>query len=292
MTGSHRSGSTWVGQIIGTAPRVRYIHEPFNIDIERYKSPLKYAFEHVPKGSKNSYHGEIKKYLSNFFGFNGSAIAKITQVRTLYQLNKYCTDIKSRAFDNRMLIKDPIALMAAEWLFEEFNCQVIVCVRHPAAFVASLKVKQWEFDFTNFTKQPNLVNSFFPEYAAEVMSFSQNKFDIIRQGTLLWKIIYTVVSNYKLKYQNDWHFVVHEELSRNPIEEFQKIFDYLEIEVCAKTRKTIISTSIAAGTIGLSRNSMENIHSWKERLSPEEIEYIKNETSQVWTQYYSEEDWN
>ncbi|MEQ9287556.1 MAG: sulfotransferase domain-containing protein [Cyclobacteriaceae bacterium] len=291
VTGSHRSGSTWVGKIIGSAPRIRYIHEPFNIDIKRYQSPLKFAFEHVPKGSSNSYHGEVKKYLGNFFGLNAVAVAKMAEIRTLYQLNKYCGDIKSRAFDKRMLIKDPLAVMAAEWLFEEFNCQVIVCIRHPAAFVASLKVKQWEFDFTNFIKQPNLINSFFPEFAEEVLSFTQNKFDIIRQGTLLWKVIYTVICNYKLNYAKDWHFVVHEELSRNPIEEFKKIFDYLGVDYCEKTRKKVVSSSIATGNTRLSRNSMENIQSWKNRLSTEEIEYIKKETSEVWTHYYSEEDW-
>ena len=29
VTGSHRSGTTWVGQILGLAPGLCYLHEPF-----------------------------------------------------------------------------------------------------------------------------------------------------------------------------------------------------------------------------------------------------------------------
>ena len=28
VTGSHRSGSTWVGKMLATSPSVNYIHEP------------------------------------------------------------------------------------------------------------------------------------------------------------------------------------------------------------------------------------------------------------------------
>jgi hypothetical protein len=33
VTGSHRSGSTWVGKMIAQSPSVVYIHEPFNLEI-------------------------------------------------------------------------------------------------------------------------------------------------------------------------------------------------------------------------------------------------------------------
>ena len=38
VTGSHRSGSTWLGQMIGASDAVGYIHEPFNIDRGRVLS--------------------------------------------------------------------------------------------------------------------------------------------------------------------------------------------------------------------------------------------------------------
>ena len=32
LTGSHRSGSTWVGIIMAASPSVGYIHEPLNLN--------------------------------------------------------------------------------------------------------------------------------------------------------------------------------------------------------------------------------------------------------------------
>ena len=32
ITGSHRSGTTWIGRTISEHPKVEYIHEPFNVD--------------------------------------------------------------------------------------------------------------------------------------------------------------------------------------------------------------------------------------------------------------------
>jgi len=35
VTGSHRSGTTWVAKMIANSPSVGYIHEPFNPTIYR-----------------------------------------------------------------------------------------------------------------------------------------------------------------------------------------------------------------------------------------------------------------
>ena len=39
VTGSHRSGTTWAGQMLATAPGIGYIHEPFNCDIRMSVNP-------------------------------------------------------------------------------------------------------------------------------------------------------------------------------------------------------------------------------------------------------------
>src|SRR5262245_36354035 len=45
VTGSQRSGSTWVGQMLASHPRVVYFWEPFNRMVPR--SPVKYWYHHV-----------------------------------------------------------------------------------------------------------------------------------------------------------------------------------------------------------------------------------------------------
>ena len=64
-------------------------------------------------------------------------------------LKQYFNFKRSKEAGLRPLLKDPIAIMSCEWLAETFNMDVIVVIRHPAAFVASLKVAGWEFAFVN-----------------------------------------------------------------------------------------------------------------------------------------------
>lgn len=40
---------------------------------------------------------------------------------------------------SRPLVKDPFALFSAEWFADNFDAEVIVIVRHPAAVVSSIK---------------------------------------------------------------------------------------------------------------------------------------------------------
>ena len=39
----------------------------------------------------------------------------------------------------RLVIKDPISALSSDWLARNFALEVVVLVRHPAAFAASLK---------------------------------------------------------------------------------------------------------------------------------------------------------
>ena len=40
ISGSPRSGSTWIGRVLSQHPETKYVHEPFNVGIKRDDSPL------------------------------------------------------------------------------------------------------------------------------------------------------------------------------------------------------------------------------------------------------------
>lgn len=292
VTGSHRSGSTWTGSVIAKAPKVRYIREPFNIGINRnnYKSPFKYWFEFLID-SPNIHQRESKKYIESFYKvFHISNLKRLLKVRSLRGLYKYSVDLKSRVTD-RTIIKDPIAIMSAEWIYLNYNIDVVVLIRHPAAFVASLKVKDWQFEFNNYQNQPDLMNTYLKDYQAMINDFSKNKKDIIDQGILLWNTIHDTIAYYQNKYKNEWYFVKHEDLSINPVSEFNKMFSKLNLLLDSEVENYINETTNANTQSKLNRNSVKNIKTWKNRLSKEEIERVKIGTENVWRKFYTENDW-
>ena len=107
----------------------------------------------------------------------------------------------------------------------------------------------------------------------------------------LWNCLYSVVLTYKIKYSNKWYFVKHEVLSLNPIDEFNKIFDYLNLPFDENIQEKIIETTTSSKNSESHRDSKNNIKTWKKRLNNNEIELIKKGTDPLWRNFYIDEDW-
>ena len=288
VTGSHRSGSTWTGRVISQAKNIRYIDEPFNVSIKRKQLPFTYWFEYI-ENTNDSQNKKVENYLNSFFYINNTQYLSHFLSNFFKHPRITLGDLKNR-LSNRSLIKDPIAIMSAEWIYKKYNTDVIVMIRHPAAFVASLKVQGWEFDFNDFLQQPKLIKTHLKRYEKDIECFSENKKDIIDQGILLWNIIHSVIYKYQVNYK-EWIFVKHEELSRNPLIEFEKLFNQLNINFDNRVKKYLIESSTSISESDLKRDSIKNIKSWKTRLSSEEIKRIKEGTLEISSKFYSEKDW-
>jgi len=274
VTGAHRSGSTWLGQMLSLGSDTAYIHEPFNIGLEKIKEndcPLVATFEYITTNHWDKRQEEVKTYLD----------------RVDKNLTKQGSML--RTSDN-LIIKDPIALMSAEWFEEVYDSKIVVLIRHPAAFAASLKIKNWGFDFKNFRNQKKLVDEVLFPFRKEIELFCDHPQNIIDQACLLWNIFYYRVRLYQL-YHKNWIFVRHEDLSRNPIKEIESLYQKLGIEYNETIKEKILEAVQPKNTTEFKRDSKANIFSWYDRLSEEEIEKIKQKTSPYWDLYYKEEDW-
>jgi len=302
VTGSHRSGTTWVGDIISNSDEVLYVHEPFNLanHSNDSKLPFKYWYAYVSKNRPKAYQDKVRKYLETFYEFKlSNLINEITNLRSRRSMRWFWKGIIGVRLRKRIVFKDPIAFMSAEWLARELPAQVVVLIRHPAAFVASLKVKGWTFDFKNFKQQKDLYNGYLENFQDEIDRYAQNPPDIIAQGILLWNIIHSIILTYKEKHGEEWCFIKHEELSRNPVTGFQKIFKYLDLGFTPEIKQEVIESTTSQvhdkyqGDVrkDLKRISKENIKSWKKRLTIEEIEIIKEGTRGICSKFYEEDDW-
>lgn len=305
VTGSHRSGTTWAGKMLATSPALGYIHEPFNRRIYRpgiCSTKFDYLYPYITEKNEEKYYHQIQKIIN----FDYNLLAGLDCAKSPIDIGRVMRDYlifqKYKLTKSQPLIKDPMALFSAEWLTSRFDIDVVVLIRHPAAFVSSLKVKKWYFPFEHFLKQPLLMRDCLNPFAEEIQEYSEQKRDIVEQGILLWKIIHTTIANWQKKYPN-WIFVRHEDLSRQPISNFQKIFSQLDIDFSEKIKLVIeehtkadnpseltdIHSSSSTGKI--KRNSSASIHSWKNRLTEEEIDHIRGNLWNISNIFYTNEDW-
>jgi hypothetical protein len=298
VTGSHRSGSTWAGKSLALAPDTGYIHEPFNISTKFgvNPSPFNHWFQYICEENSDSCIEVIRNVIqygyplaSNLAGARTARmVARIVRDQGLSWLHKVRNDTP--------IVKDPIAVFSADWLSRTYDMNVLVMVRHPAAFCSSLKIKNWRFDFNHFLNQPLLMDRYLAGFDKEIREFVRNEKDIIDQAILLWNCIHHTIRIYQQNHPH-WLFVRHEELSNNPVEQFHSIYKKFDLEFTSRAKSIILRNSGAnnpteqqAGNEFV-RNSKVNISNWKKRLRKDEIERVMEKTHEISNNFYDAREW-
>ena len=301
LSGSHRSGSTWTGKMIALSPRVYYVGEPFNPGAKHLGSPVNTRFLD-PTFIKNTKQQQILDYLNKvlynpiyYFAYNmyyNIARKRKVFVKYFYSYMSNLANNQKKTFSkaNCPVLKDPTALFALEWIENNFNSKTVVLIRHPAAFVASTKIANWDFVVEEFLEQPRLVENYFSDYESEIYDFARNKKTLIENNALGWKLLHKRILQYREIHKN-WYFVKHEDLSIHPIREFEKMYQFLDIPFNEKVISRIHEFTKSRRNTYYRRDSRKNIHSWKERLTMQEIEYVRNSTKDIWPEFYSNNDW-
>jgi hypothetical protein len=198
----------------------------------------------------------------------------------------------------RPLLKDPFAVFAAPWFAQRLGFQVVVTIRHPAAFASSLKRLGWNFDFSHLLEQPLLMRDLLEPFRSEMEDALHTPEDVIGQGSLLWRIVYQAVSAFQ-KQLSGLQIVRHEDLSLDPASGFRQLYAPLGLTFSPQAEKTILNSSSADNPQEVSRkavhsvrlDSQANLHNWKRRLEPEEIRRIRLLTEETAAVYYPEIAW-
>lgn len=279
--------------ILSHAPGVHYLNEPFNVDYKEAVNPIKRCYQYLGPHTKESRRRQVLKYLRTYTGFMPhSLLMELSRVRSLHDLYVYSAD-KWFRISRRPLYKDPFMLFSLEWLCQQLDPHVIITVRHPAAFVASLKVKNWTFDFNHLAGQKNLMaQQRLGPFEKQVIQFAENPpADIVEQGILLWNCLYDRVRQYRQQYGDQWHIVRHEDLSTEPEREFRALCSYAELEYGKRLQDKLAESTQSSTKGRLTRDSASNVKNWKQRLAESEIERIRTGCESVWRDFYTDEDW-
>lgn len=300
VTGTHRSGTTWVGRILSANSEVGYIDEPFHLDkkasITARKFP--YWFNFICDQNEELFRDQINAILN----FEYPLFLNLTREKKIKHKGRALLEKTKHTFNKithkRPLLKDPIAFFSSEWLYQNFNTQNIVMIRHPAAFCSSLKIKNWAFDFNNFLNQPLLLDRHLQPFISKIEDFAKHPEEttIIDQAILIWNCVHHTIHKFKNKY-SDWIFVRHEDLSRNPQLQFRDLYEKLDINFTNHAQNTIARYSGSQNPNEqvqgneFVRDSRKNIYNWKSRLTEKEIEKIWENTHSISDYYYTFDEW-
>jgi hypothetical protein len=300
VTGSHRSGTTWVGRLLGLADGVAHIHEPLNpvyrlswLDVRP-----QHWFQHIDDANGPQFEPAFARLLA----LRPPLVAHLRSVRSPRNLAANARElaqvVRWRAQGARPLVKDPIAFFATEWLARTFDARVIVTVRHPAAFAGSLKRNGWTFDFTNITAQPRLIDAYLQQFADEIERYAVEPPDVVDQAILLWRCINSTVQRYRADHPS-WYVLRYEDLAAQPVEGTEALFRYAGLAWTERCEREVRALSSGENPVeapvrrtrDVRRNSSAAMWTWKDRLTPEEMERVREGTADVASALYTDDDW-
>jgi hypothetical protein len=299
VTGSHRSGTGWVGSVLAASPqRIGYVWEPFSI-LHRpgtCAARFPYWFPYICPENEQGVRGPVADMLNWRYAYG----AELRAVRTPKDAARMARDAARFARHRRAgalpLLKDPIAVFSAGWLADAFCARPVLLVRHPAAFAASIKRLRLRHPFGHFLAQPLMMRDWLSQYAAELERFAAEEQDLVDQAILLWNVIHEAIAAYRTR-RPEWPLLRLEDVSRQPIAEFHALFDRLGLPRDAGVDALVRETSNASNPAeaatadSIRRDSAAHVWNWKRTLADEEIERVREGTGALAAAFYGADDW-
>jgi len=298
VTGTHRSGTTWVGKMLAADAMTAYVSEPLNV-LHRpgvFRVKVDHWYQYICEDNGSEYLPAFQDLLE-FDYYLWDEIRSLRSRKDFLRMGRdFVIFYNALMRGQRALLKDPFAVFSTPWFAKNLKSRIVITVRHPAAFASSLKRLDWFFDFQDLLDQPLLMRDHLERYREEMKSIRAD--DIIGQSALLWKLIYCVVHETQEQHP-DFIVVRHEDLSRDPLAGYRDLYQKLDLEFTPRVEKAILSSSSSENPVELSRkkvhgfklDSRANIAVWKKRLSAEEIDRIRSMTEEISALYYSDAEW-
>jgi len=300
VTGAPRSGTTFVGKMLALPYHVAYVDEPFN-SLTGVKG-MDTWFPYMSHAA-NEHEQLVRDVIEGRASFKPSLLREETK-NPLKQLAREMfvsrENLEHRLdsynpLKQRFLIKDPLAAFSSEYLHREFDLHTVAVMRHPASMIASYKRLGWRFSLEELKRQKPLMDDHLKGLLDEV---DPKKVSHVEEGSYLWLAINGVLEKYAER-NKDMLLLRHEDLSRDPLTEFYKMYQRYDLPFTTRVQRRIkehTSPSNAADPLNnvvhqLKRDSAENIHRWKKILTKKETELIRTITAPLADKYYSAAEW-
>lgn len=297
VTGLHRSGTTFVGHVVAGAGLFE-IFEPFNkqfgsVLIDRWKPhPETSTREGVPYGRV------LERVLTERIRYRAALQTRNPLLRRAGQLlgmhrqalRYHAAYLLNAVRPRRRLFKDPDMIFCADELQRRHGCDVVILVRHPCAFYASVRRLGWRPPLGDLIDQPALVRDHLAPYA-EHLALRQRSF--AEEAAILWLFAYTAVRD--LAQANPALIVLrHEDVATQPLATFARLFERLELPFGDAVQQRILRATSGSRVRArgnrphdLVRDARALAASWTRELDAAEIKVIRDIVAPVYGDFYS-----
>ncbi|PZD73231.1 hypothetical protein C1752_02343 [Acaryochloris thomasi RCC1774] len=273
-----RSGSSWVGEILGQSESSLYLHEPitqtyldqnveagpsfFEIDANNLPIGYRFAADAAFLGLPIFHHVIVK-----------------SPSQWMWRQNRQ---------HQRALIKE-VNPFALQWCIDEYKPRIIYLVRHPVSVANSFSRMGWTGKQFESRLSPQTLSTLHPNYQNFTHSFWA-EMGALQAVTLNRSL--EILQKY-----DDFTVVEYEEICADPLTTFRQLYNFAGLQWQQAIEDRILSKSNASNqnrtqTYSTSRSSNAMINSWKGEVSEGVIAEVRDAYCAYNPPYYAAaDDW-
>jgi len=166
--------------------------------------------------------------------------------------------------DHRLLVKTVHAPLVMDWLASEFEFDVLVLLRHPGSVLASWIALDMDAQYVPFSETPAV------RRLAEQWEVRLPGSDHLEQ--MIWQIGVLIMALEKAAaHHPDWVVRTHEQMCRNPVEEFRLLYAELGLHWNEQAEEFLVENDRPGKGFRTRRLAAELPDNWKQRLTPHQI---------------------
>ncbi|GAA2370578.1 sulfotransferase domain-containing protein [Nonomuraea africana] len=286
VTGLPRSGTSWTGKMLTASGRLVYVNEPLNPQHPPGRCPgvlraaVTHRFQYICDDNSADWLPAFRDTTALRYGFR----AELRVNRSPYDLARLARYGSAftwgRLTGRRALLDDPFAVLSSGWFAGRLGCTVIALVRDPVSLVGSWTRLGWTVRLEELLDQPLLVRDH-PE-VAELRALAGSD-DRIATVCALWRVTRAILAR-----TEGITVVSYEELAAAPLPGFRRLYEVAGLPWTPAAERRITRACTASRPAergfawsGLSRtayrpmDSSHALHSYRERLTVEEIDRVR-----------------
>jgi Sulfotransferase family len=259
ITGSPRSGTTWLAELLGTIPRSAMLWEPLFPDADPELRRIGFMERtYIPP---NGERPEMEAYLR-----------RVLTGRVLNRWTLQQTNLLAVYRVKRWIVKFVRANMLLPWLICRFPVRrPLLLIRHPCAVVASQgRMGPWQKAL--ITDCPEFFEAY-PHLRATCAGLKTQEEVLAARWCLDYFVPLTTPP------PHPWQVVPYERLVREGPRELQRIFAGLNIPMPPDATAQLKTPSATARSWAGIRQGADPLDSWRRVLSPDQCQRILNVTA-------------
>lgn len=281
ITGSPRSGTTWLLEILETIGNTRRIWEPFTASrfaTNDYKE-INFGLGLRPYCAKDADNYKLKEYFTQLFAGTYHKLPMIgSHNKSWFEILKNC------AFPQITIAKFCRAQRLVPWLNKNFSNKIILIMRHPLAVVAS-SLDHPAFQGEEVANTHPVISDELSKKFPKLCEYTRSLDTLAEKLTATWCFDYKIALQEKNK---KLHLIAYENFVASPEIELRSLSEFLQVELPLATYDLVKKPS--STVVQAKKDSTEEqLSKWKNKLSSEVISRVLSVLERFDLDFYSDE---